>query len=239
MDTEPWHRASHRVRLFLTSCTQRCLPPTPSRTRCSLRGMVLTTSVLLRVFILEEDVTTCHACAVPSWRDKAKRHLSQSIDMSVLHDERCKSISMEKQVDDLQRAFRDSAMRAFGRPRKAPVAPWISKRTWKIVQLEGPIRNIMQSVRKHSNTLFLSVAFFRWLSLFSVAFSPGENTPVVCRDGMHPRALILICNPGPPWCAPKQWHIVRSLMCNAWPDHCLPTTSVFMSRARLGRSRKK
>ena len=147
----------------LTSCTQRCLPPTLSRTKCSLRGMVLTTSVLLRVFIFEKDVTTCHACAVPSRRDKAKRHLSQLIDMSVLHDERCKSISLEKQVDDLQHAFRDSAIRAFGRPRKAPVAPWISKRTWEIVQLGGSIRNIMHSVRKRSNTLFLSVAFHRWL----------------------------------------------------------------------------
>ena len=56
--------------------------------------------------------------------------------MSMLHVDRCKTefrkrlgkhkccpgISLEKQVDDLQHALRDSAIRAFGHPPKVPVA---------------------------------------------------------------------------------------------------------------------
>ena len=173
----------------LTGCMMRCQSRTHSRTKYFLRGMVLTTSALLRVFIFEMGATSCDMCTAPSSRVSAKLHPSQLLDTSMFHDERCEAefrkrlsihrhfpgTSLEKQVDDLQHAFRDSAIRAFGRPRKVPVALWISKRTWEVVPLGGPIRRFMHNVRKRSTALFMSVAFYRWSSLFSVPFSHGET----------------------------------------------------------------
>ena len=69
----------------------------------------------------------------------------------------------KKQVDELQHACRSSAIRAFDRPCKVPVAPWIPKRTLEIVQLKGRIRKFMHNVRKRSKTVLMSVAFYRWL----------------------------------------------------------------------------
>ena len=121
----------------LANCTLRWMAPALSRTKCSLREMALTTSVLLRVFGLRKDAMSCEAHTAQSQHGKARRHLSQLIDMTMLHDEPCKAafrrrlskhkcspgISQEKQVDDVQHAIRDSAIRAFGWPRKAPGAP--------------------------------------------------------------------------------------------------------------------
>ena len=39
----------------------------------------------------EKDATSCNVHAAHSRRDKAKRHLSQLIDVSTVHDERCKT----------------------------------------------------------------------------------------------------------------------------------------------------
>ena len=97
-----------------------------------------------------------------------------------------------------------------------------------------PIRRFMHSVRKRSKTLFMSVAFYRWLSLFS---HPVKPCPWIVADGTHPRALTHSYHSGPPWYAPKPLRIVRSLMCNDWPDHFQPMTSVFTPRTRPGRSR--
>ena len=73
----------------LTSCTKRRLSQTLSSTKWSLRGLVLTTGVLWRVSILKKGATGCDVYTAPSRRVSAKLHLSQLVDTSMLHDERC------------------------------------------------------------------------------------------------------------------------------------------------------
>ena len=145
--------------------------------------------VLLRVFILSKARrAVTHTRLLPGTL-ASNFTFSLLIDTSVLHDEQCKAefperlgkhkrslgASLEKQVGDLQRAFRDSAIRAVGRPRKGLVATWISKRTWKVVQLGGLIWRLMHNSRKRAKTLFMSVASYRWTSLFSAPFPLGKS----------------------------------------------------------------
>ena len=109
---------------------------------------MLIRSVVARLHF-EQDATSSDTQTTPSRHVRAKLHFSQLIDTSMLHDEKRKAefrkrlgkhkrsphASLEKQVYDLQHAFRYSAIHAFGRPRKGPTAPWIPKRTWDFVQL--------------------------------------------------------------------------------------------------------
>ena len=166
----PGHRAmapsiASTTPAAVVSYTKRCLSHALSRTRCTLREMVLITSVSLGVFILSK-ATSCDVHAASSWHVSAKFHLSQLIDTSMFHDVQCKAelrkrlrthtrssgTPMKKKVYDLQLTFR--AIRAFGRSRKGPVPPWILRR--KVVQLGGPIRGFMHNAKKRSKTLFMS-----------------------------------------------------------------------------------
>ena len=180
--------------------------------------MVLITSVLLRVFILRKTRRAVMCAQLLPGADKAKRHLSQLIDMSMLHDERCgkrkcsPGISL---VGDSQHAFRDSGTRACGRPRKVPVA------LWNCVTHVGDCSVGFMQCQETFQNLFheccLSTGGCRCSPSFSHVVKPR---PWLVADGMHPRALTQIYSSGPPWYAPKHWHVVRSLMRNDWPDHC-------------------
>ena len=90
------HGTEQRIDMFvsLTSCTKRRLSPTLSMTKCSMRGMVLTTRCVVARLHFEKEPTSCNVCATPSGRDKSKRPLSQLIDVSMLHDERCTRVPL-------------------------------------------------------------------------------------------------------------------------------------------------
>ena len=165
----------------LTNCTKQWPSLTLSRTKRSLRGTVSHECVVARLQLVKDATSQSMHTSCPQ-PDKSTRHLSQMMDISMLR-ERCKTefrkrLGKHKSSPGISLS---AAIRAFGRPCKVPVAPWISKRTWEIVQLERPIMKFMRNVRKRSKTAFMSVAFFRWLSLFSIPFSPGESVTTVCR----------------------------------------------------------
>ena len=72
----------------LTNCTKRCLSPTLSKDQVLLARKGVDHECIVARLQFEKDATRCDVCTTPSWRDKAKSHLSQLFDMSMLHDER-------------------------------------------------------------------------------------------------------------------------------------------------------
>ena len=157
----------------LVICTKRCLSQTRSRIKWSLRDMVVDHECVVASLHFELGATSSDAHTTPP--SHAQLHYSQSIDATMLHDEQCNAefrtrlrghkcspdASLEKEVDDLQRASREPAVRAFGGP---PLHPGYRN-----------VRGKLSSARKRSKALSTSVASHRWTSFFSVPFSSGET----------------------------------------------------------------
>ena len=100
----------------------------------------------------------------------------------------------------------------------------------KLFNLGGPIQKFMHNVRKRSKTVFMSVAFCRWLSLFSIPFSPGESATTVCRGWVCIRALVQVCTEALAYRSIAHvQRLVRPLLAD---------DNVCISRPSLGRSRK-
>ena len=184
----------------------------------------------------EKDTTSCNVCAAPSFRDKAKRHLSQLIDMSMLQSARDSVSTSISLASPWKSKLTTYSMHFANLPSEPSAVPQSTCRTTDFETHVGDCSDGKSYQR--SQTFFMSVAFYKWLSLFSVPFSPGETTSMDCR-GWHASARSdsnlqlwssLVRTEALAYRAIAH---VQQLARPLFADE-----NVFISRTRLGRSRK-
>jgi hypothetical protein len=89
---------------------------------------------------------------------------------------------VDKHLEDFLQHVRSAAQFAFGRKRKCARQPWISHRTWGLLQYVAPLRRGLHTLREKSGSAILKYSFVVWASCTTLDFVPGADVFQTSRE---------------------------------------------------------
>ena len=110
--------------------------------------------------------------------------------------------SITDHAEEFAQFIRNTARRVFGPAKKQPIKPWVSQRTWAILQHIGPVRRFMHSARHQTSVVFLAMYLHAWAALLPETFPMRTHM-------LTQRGAGTIVTYGFGWCAIARYAIAR------------------------------
>ena len=110
--------------------------------------------------------------------------------------------SLTDHTEEFSHFIRRSAREVFGPPKRLPIKPWISQRTWVFLQHVGPSRRFMHAARRQASLCYLGMCLYAWATMIPEDFPVRAH--MVNRRGLATRVTH-----GFGWCAKARYDVVR------------------------------